>query len=64
NYISIMSEYMADNAEKAGLIKILEIKGYPEIVRRPLYFIKLREKELSELKKDFWEYIKKNKKNQ
>jgi DNA-binding transcriptional LysR family regulator len=64
NYISIMSEYMAGNAEKAGLIKILEIKGYPEIVRRPLYFIKLREKELSELKKDFWEYIKKNKKNQ
>ena len=59
NYVSIMSEYMADNAEKAGLIKILEIKGYPEIVRRPLYFIKLREKELSELKKDFWEYIKK-----
>jgi DNA-binding transcriptional LysR family regulator len=64
NYISIMSEYMADNAEKAGLIKILEIKGYPVIVRRPLYFIKLREKELSDLKKDFWEYIKKNKKNQ
>jgi len=61
NYISIMSEYMTDNAEKAGLIKVLEIKGYPEIVRRPLYFIKLREKELSELKKDFWEYIKKNK---
>ncbi|MBA7519013.1 HTH-type transcriptional activator CmpR [subsurface metagenome] len=59
NYISIMSEYMADNAEKAGLIKLLEIKSYPEIVRRPLYFIKLREKELSELKKDFWEYIKK-----
>ena len=64
NYVSIMSEYLADNAEKAGLIKILEIKGYPVIVRRPLYFIKLREKELSELKKDFWVYIKKNKKNQ
>ena len=59
NYISIMSEMVAVNAEKAGLIKSLEIKGYPQIVKRDLYFIKSKDKELSELKTSFWEYIKK-----
>jgi DNA-binding transcriptional LysR family regulator len=59
NYISIMSEMVAINAEKAGLIKILEIKGFIHIVKRDLFFIKSREKELSELKNSFWEYIKK-----
>jgi len=59
NYTSIMSEMMAINAEKAGLIKILEIKGFPQIVKRNLYFIKSKDKELSELKTSFWEYIKK-----
>jgi DNA-binding transcriptional LysR family regulator len=59
NYISIMSEMVAINAEKAGLIKILEIKGFTHIVKRDLFFIKSREKELSELKNSFWEYIKK-----
>jgi len=58
-YISIMSEMMAINAEKAGLIKILEIKGFPQIVKRDLFFIKSKNKELSELKTSFWEYIKK-----
>ena len=58
-YISIMSEMMAINAEKAGLIKILEIKGFPHIVKRDLFFIKSKNKELSELKTSFWEYIKK-----
>ena len=62
-YISIMSEMVAINAEKAGLIKILEIKGFPQIVRRDLYFIKSKNKELSELKTSFWEYIKKKYKN-
>ena len=62
-YISIMSEMVAINAEKAGLIKILEIKGFPQIVKRDLYFIKSKNKELSELKTSFWEYIKKKYKN-
>jgi len=63
NYISIMSEMMAVNAEKAGLIKILEIKGFPQIVKRDLFFIKSKDKELSELKTSFWEYIKKKYEN-
>jgi len=62
-YISIMSEMMAINAEKAGLIKILEIKGFPHIVKRDLFFIKSKNKELSELKTSFWEYIKKKYEN-
>jgi len=62
-YISIMSEMMAINAEKAGLIKILEIKGFPQIVKRDLFFIKSKNKELSELKTSFWEYIKKKYEN-
>ncbi len=59
NYISIMSEMMAVNAEKAGLIKIIEIRGSPQIVKRDLFFIKSKNKVLSELKNGFWEYIKK-----
>ncbi|MBY9009049.1 MAG: LysR family transcriptional regulator [Candidatus Lokiarchaeota archaeon] len=59
NYLSIMSEMMAVNAEKAGLIKIIDIKGFPHIVKRDLFFIKSKVKELSELKTSFWEYIKK-----
>ncbi len=58
-YISIMSEMIAINAEKAGLIKILEIIGFPQIVKRDLFFIKSKNRELSELKTSFWEYIKK-----
>ncbi|MFX1235201.1 MAG: LysR substrate-binding domain-containing protein [Promethearchaeota archaeon] len=58
NYISIMSEIMANKAEKAGLIKRLKIKEHPVIVKRPLYFIKVKEsKDLSEFKKKFWNYI-------
>ena len=57
NYISIMSEIMANKAEKAGLIRTLEIKGFPVIVKRDLFFIKLKGKELSKIKADFWEYI-------
>jgi len=62
-YISIMSEMVAINAEKAGLIKILEIKGFPQIVKRDLFFIKSKNKVLSELKTSFWEYIKKKYEN-
>ncbi|MBY9020252.1 MAG: LysR family transcriptional regulator [Candidatus Lokiarchaeota archaeon] len=58
NYISIMSEIMAKNAEKAGLIKILEIRDHEILVKRDLYFIKPKGKELSKLKMDFWVYVK------
>ena len=60
NYISIMSEMMADKAESAGLIKYLKVKGYPSIAKRPLYFIKLKDKGLSNLKKRFWDELKFN----
>jgi len=58
NYISIISEIMANKAEKAGLVRTLELIDRPLIVRRDLYFIKPKGKELSKLKEDFWEYIK------
>ncbi|MFX1302551.1 MAG: LysR substrate-binding domain-containing protein [Promethearchaeota archaeon] len=58
NYISIMSEMMVDKAESAGLIRSLKINNYPLIAKRPLYFIKLKEKQLSHLKKKFWNELK------
>ncbi len=58
NYISIMSEIMADKAESAGLIKSLKIKNYPLIAKRPLYFVKLKKKELGKLQKKFWDELK------
>ena len=60
NYISIMSNVMADKAEKAGLIKSLQITNYPQIAKRSIFLIKLRDVEISELKRKFWEYIKSN----
>lgn len=57
NYISIMSEIMADKAESAGLIKSLKIKNHPLIAKRPLYFVKLKKKEFSKLHKKFWDEI-------
>ncbi len=54
NYISIMSEIMADKAESAGLIKSLNISDYPVIAKRPLYFVKLKNKQLSGSKNKFW----------
>jgi DNA-binding transcriptional LysR family regulator len=59
NYISVMSEHIAKKAADAGLIKVLNIKQYPIIAKREIYFIKLKQKELSGLKKKFWEYLKK-----
>ena len=59
NYISIMSEIMANKAEKAGLIRILEVENHPIITQRPLFCIKRKNEELSTLKQKFWEYIKK-----
>ena len=60
NYISIMSEIMIDKAESAGLIKTLRINDYPLIAKRPLYFVRLKNKELSNLKEKFWDEIKIN----
>ncbi len=56
--ISILSSFIAKRAEKAGLIKIVHIKEYAVIATRALFFIKLKEKELTGLKKKFWEYVK------
>ena len=58
NYISIMSEIMIKKSESAGLIKSLKIKDYPLIAKRPLYFVKLKIKDLSKLKKKFWDELK------
>ncbi|MFW9783105.1 MAG: hypothetical protein ACFFFB_12555, partial [Candidatus Heimdallarchaeota archaeon] len=60
NYISVMSEIMAFKAESAGLIKTLNIKEFPLIASRPLYFVVLRDKQLGHLKTKFWNEIKKN----
>jgi DNA-binding transcriptional LysR family regulator len=57
NYISIMSEIMTKKAENAGLIKILEIKNHPIIAKRPLFLIRRKDEEMSELKINFWDYI-------
>jgi DNA-binding transcriptional LysR family regulator len=62
NNISILSSFIAKRAEKSGLIKILKIKEFPVIAKRDLFFIKLKEKELSGLKKEFWENLKKSNK--
>lgn len=56
NYIGIMSEIMTNKIPH--LVKSLEIKEFPEVAKRSLYFLKLKNKELSELKNKFWEYIK------
>lgn len=58
DYISIMSEMMAQKLEKANLIETLNIKEYPTIAKRKLYFIKRKETDLGEIKKDFWQFIK------
>ena len=58
NYIGIMSEFIINKAESAGLIKSLKIKSYPVIAKRPLYFVKLKNKKLGNLKEKFWDEIK------
>ena len=57
NYISVLSETIAQKAVNAGLIKFLEIEEYPIITSRDIYFIKPKDKELSILKKKFWENL-------
>ncbi|TFG19599.1 MAG: LysR family transcriptional regulator [Promethearchaeota archaeon] len=46
NYIAILSEFIAEKAENAGLIKILKIKDNPVITKRKIYFIKLKDKKI------------------
>jgi DNA-binding transcriptional LysR family regulator len=58
NYLSIMSEIIANKAELAGLIKSLKIENHPLIAKRSLYFVKLKNIELSKLQKKFWNELK------
>jgi len=57
-HISILSEIIAKKAQDANLIKILTVSEYPIVAKRRIYFIKLKDKQLSTLKKKFWEYVK------
>jgi len=59
DYISVLSETIAQKSESAGLIKFLEIEEYPIITSRDIYFIKPKDKELAILKKKFWEILTK-----
>ncbi len=63
NYIGIMSEIMADKAESAGLIKSLRIKNFPVIAKRSLYFVKVKQRSLTKLKKKFWDELDQKSKN-
>ncbi|MFW9872622.1 MAG: LysR substrate-binding domain-containing protein [Candidatus Thorarchaeota archaeon] len=60
NYISVMSEIMVKKAESAGLIKTLHITNFSIIAKRSLYFVKIKDKQLSSLKQKFWDKIKTN----
>ena len=57
NYFSVLSEIIAKKAVDAGLIKFIEVQEYPIIAKRDIYFIKPKDKELSNLKKKFWETL-------
>jgi len=57
NYLSLMSELIANNSEKAGLIKVLKVKEFAIIAKRDIYFVKSKENHLSNLKKKFWESL-------
>ena len=57
DYISVLSETIAQKAVNAKLITFLEIEEYPIITSRDIYFIKPKEKGLSILKKKFWETL-------
>ncbi|MHA1678558.1 MAG: LysR substrate-binding domain-containing protein [Promethearchaeota archaeon] len=63
NYLSVMSDIMAKKAEKAGLIKVLKVKEYPIVARRKLFFLRLKEQELSFLKNKFWNYLREELRN-
>lgn len=57
DHISILSEIIAKKAQDANLIKILKVSEYPIVAKRSIFFIKLIDKQLSKLKKKFWEYV-------
>ena len=50
-----MSELMVKKAESAGLIQPIKIKNYSVIAKRPLYFVKLKNKMLGKLQEKFWD---------
>ncbi|MGM0470214.1 MAG: LysR substrate-binding domain-containing protein, partial [Promethearchaeati archaeon] len=58
NYISVLSKEIAEKAEDAGLITTLTLKNYSVIATREIYFLKVKNKEYSKLKKKFWDYLK------
>jgi len=60
DYISVLSEAIAKKAEDAGLIKTIQLKNYPIIAKREIYFLKIKNKKLSKMKKQFWNYLKKS----
>jgi len=60
NYISVLSEAIAKKAEDAGLIKTIQLKNYPIIAKREIYFLKIKNKKLSKMKQQFWNYLKKS----
>jgi len=53
-----LSEHIAKKAEDAGLVKVLDVEEFPIIAKRDVFFIKLKEKSESGLKKKFWDYLK------
>ena len=59
NYIAVLSEQIAKKAENASLIKIIRLKRFSHVATRNLYFLKLRENNLTGLKREFWNYLSK-----
>ncbi|MFO8020514.1 MAG: LysR family transcriptional regulator [Promethearchaeia archaeon] len=57
NYISYLSNYVAQKAEDAGLIKILNIKEESIIAEREIYLVKQKNKKLKEIEQKFWNFI-------
>jgi DNA-binding transcriptional LysR family regulator len=58
DYISVLSKKIAQKAEDAGLISTLHLKNYPIVARREIFFLKVKNKEYSNLKNKFWNYLK------
>jgi DNA-binding transcriptional LysR family regulator len=63
NFVGVMSKVMIDKAESAGLIKSFKVNEYPIIAKRDLFFVKLKDKQLTPLKKKFWDELKSKIKN-
>ncbi|MHA1762759.1 MAG: LysR substrate-binding domain-containing protein, partial [Promethearchaeota archaeon] len=59
NYISVISKIVAKKAEGEGLIRILSIEGFPYIAKRNIYVLKLKDRPLSKLKREFWNFLRK-----